>query len=60
MNEEKVDAVMQETIDHQAQEVARLRAGIQEAIGLINTEPLTKRVLWMPVRDVLTDALEVE
>lgn len=58
MNEERVDAVMQETIDHQAQEIARLRAGIASAIELMNTEPLTKRPLWMPVRDVLTDALE--
>ena len=58
MNEERVDAVMQETVDHQAQEVARLRAGITEALRLMGTEPLSTRLLWQPVRDVLTDALE--
>jgi len=41
----------------QAQEIARLRAGITEALELMKTEPLSTRLLWMPIRDILTDAM---
>ena len=42
----------------QAQEIARLRAGITEAIRLIDTEPIRCQPVWMPIRDILTDAME--
>lgn len=43
-----------------AQEIARLRGAVAEAIRLMDKEPLPFRAIWMPVRDVLTDALEEE
>jgi len=40
------------------EESARLRGAVAEAIRLMDTEPLMVRAMWMPIRDVLTDAME--
>ena len=55
--ETEVQALVEPQSD-QAQEVARLRAGITEALRLMDTEPLMVRAMWMPIRDILTDAME--